>query len=282
MQDNYVIPNRNSSHEEKKKLGSGKKVLIWIGIFILLLVLIAGSYMLGAKSKEGTNKPTPTPPPPTPTSYLFEFPEETPTPITTISATPTKRTTPASSPTPTPTPVSKTEIINSEVSLDGFRSSNGGGNNSSDIRAGRNTDLVTRGFTSFELTNIPKGAAVQKATLKLYQTKVVGKPYSVNGVLKLDHITYGDSLDNNDYAMAALVSNMITISNNSAIEWKEVDVTSTVRNDLANARAKSQYRIHFTQESAGGEITGDFAHFDSANDYTDSTDHIPQLIVKYN
>src|SRR4030042_1973423 len=123
-----------------------------------------------------------------------------------------------------------------------------------------------RGFVSFDISDIPSGATISEATLRLYQVKTEGNPYgvSVGGKLNIDHLTYGDSLDNSDYAMAALTSNFVVLTNNSVVEWKDANVKTELKDDISNARSRSQYRIHFETENVGGDSTGDFAYFESS------------------
>ena len=116
--------------------------------------------------------------------------------------------------------------------------------------------------------------------MRLYQTKVIGNPYSAGGGLKVDHLTYGNSLDDTDYGMAALVSNLATIATSNVIGWKDTDITMAVRNDVENGRSQSQFRIHFTTENTGGTLIGDFAYFEAAED-SQGTGYTPQLVIKY-
>ena len=157
-------------------------------------------------------------------------------------------------------------------------SSNGGGNLRIDIRAGRNEFLVSRGFVSFELSSLPQGVQVQEATLRLYQTKVEGNPYGNLGSLKVDHLNFGDSLEDADYATPAILSSFATVSSKALIEWKDMNVTREVKDDLSVGRSRSEFRIHFTTEVTGA--TSDFAYFESAEN-TEGTGNTPQLVVKY-
>lgn len=149
-----------------------------------------------------------------------------------------------------------------------------------EIRAGRNANLVTRGFVSFEISDIPQDASIQNATLRLYQAKIIGNPYGAGGSIKIDHLTYGETLDNSDYAAPALSSSFVNLTSNATVEWKDADVSQKVKDDVANARSTSQFRIHFQTEVTGGDVTGDFAYFE-AKENTQNTGNTPQLVVKY-
>lgn len=263
---------------------SPKKKFPWkwviLGTLVLFSLGAAGvAYKYGS---QGAVEPTPTPTEaPTPTPEPSTSPTATPKP--TVKPTPTKTPTPTptKTPTPTPTPTSTTTTLNSSSAIDGFRSNNGGGNAGVEIRAGRNENLVTRGFASFDLGSIPSGKTIDQATLRLYQTSVIGDPYGAGGgSIKVDHLDFGDSLDNSDYAVAAISSSFATLSSSATVAWKEVDVTDALRNDRTNSRSRSQYRIHLTTETVGGDATGDFAYFESADNNTGSG-YTPQLVVRY-
>ena len=212
--------------------------------------------------------------PTAPVSLVVPTGSPTATPKATKSPTPTPK------PTPTPTPVTTKVTLGANGSLDGFEASNGGGNTANDIRAGRNTFLNTRGFVSFDIPSTLSGKTIDKATVRIYQTSIDGSPYNLLGSLKIDHLDYGNSLENSDYGTTSLSSSFNTVTSNAAIEWKDVDVTDMVRDDLSNSRQRSQFRIHFQTEGTGGDATGDFAHFESA-DNTVGTSNTPQLVVTY-
>lgn len=253
-----------------------KKILIILGALVFLSAIGGVSFILGKKTS--STEETALTPTPTPIDTLSPFYESTPTP-TPLSV---NQETPTVSPTatPTPTPEIKTKIITSEASLDGFRGSNGGGNYGLDIRTGRNLYLVHRGFVSFDLSTLPEGATITEATLRIYQYKTVGDPYGVGGKVVVDHLDYGDSLGNEDYSSAAILSSFVTLTQNDVIEWKDAEVTDRVVDDIDNNRGRSQYRIHHETESAGGSHTGDFAYYESAEN-NGGTGNSPQLVIKY-
>ena len=276
MDNDQVISAQDSSNQGAKP-SKGKKILMIVAGIILILGIGTGSYFLGTKSKS-VELITPTP---------FTLPEITsrPTPSdktneATNSASPSPTKKPSTTPTPTATPAIKQKTLSSSSALDGFQSSNGGGNKTIEVRAGRNINLVTRGFVSFDLSEIPSGVTIKEATLRLYQAKIIGNPYGAGGSLKVDHLNYGDSFENSDYGLAALSSSFITLTSNNAIEWKDAIVTDQIKDDLANARSRSQFRIHFQIENTGGDVTGDFAYFE-ASENNMATGNTPQLVVKY-
>lgn len=284
MQD--IDPFISDKPKKSKKLSLknlDKKSTAIAGAIIILIILV-GSFILfntNKPKKSSKDKITPTITEeeseditPTITPKPTKAPTSTPRPTITV---PTLTPVP---PTPTQEPVSHTSVINSDPSLDGFQSSNGGGNGGIEIRAGRNATLIVRGFVSFSLSTIPSGANITKATLKVYQHDTEGDPYGVGLRVMVDHLAYGDSFENSDYNLSSISSSFARLSENSDIGWKEVDVTDRVRDDMTNNRSRSQYRLHFANETIGGTGTGDFVYFESADNHF-GTGNIPQLVINY-
>ncbi|OGM28502.1 hypothetical protein A2962_00820 [Candidatus Woesebacteria bacterium RIFCSPLOWO2_01_FULL_39_61] len=275
MEDSFYTS--QESVEKTKNASFVEKIGPFVGITFPVFILVGVAYYLGRQSQKPYSE----------TLYSDQsltsspsVPPNSPTLISKIFVSPSVRPSPTISSRPSPTPMTKTKIITSIPELDGFRSSSGAGNQSSEIRVGRNINLVTRGFVSFSLNDLPSGINIEEANLRLYQTKVIGNPYSAGGGLKVDHLTYGNSLDDTDYGMAALVSNLATIATSNVIGWKDTDITMAVRNDVENGRSQSQFRIHFTTENTGGTLIGDFAYFEAAED-SQGTGYTPQLVIKY-
>ncbi len=207
----------------------------------------------------------------TPSLEITSTPTPTPLPTATINK----------NSSPTPSPIPKTEIITAIKSLDGFVSSNGYSAANSEIRVGRNKFLTSRGFLSFPLEKLPANAKIISATLRIYQVKTVGNPYSSEtGYIKIDHLVYGDTLDPSDYDTQAISSQFDDLSKNRLIGWKEVDVTNRVIEDVGSKREFSQFRIRFENEQKGQTDSGDYAYFESS-DNSEGTSNIPQILIKY-
>jgi len=212
-------------------------------------------------------------------------PTSTPYPTITIKPTLSVTATPFSSPkptaeaaTPTTTPTTLTQY--STASLDGFRSSNNGGNDSLEIRIGRNTNLTMRGFVSFDIPATISGKIIDSVSLRLYQYQVTGSPYSVGGNLQAEHVDYGSTLGDEDYSAAVFDSHTATVgASNPTLEWKDFIVTPAFKNDLQNGHSRSQYRLKFTTETVGGSDTGDFAYFYSSN--SGANTFPPQLLIRF-
>lgn len=192
--------------------------------------------------------------------------------------------TPSWKPTPTtktqPIPPVREIILTAESRLEGFRSSNGSGSTNSNIRAGRDNELVTRAFLSFDISRIPNNADVVLASLKIFQTKTLGNPYKVGGNLLIDHLNYGDSLDKNDFSTPALLSNFDIVSDKPSTGWRKVDVTNQLINDLVSAKTSTQFRLHFEKEILADDENGDYTYFESSEN-TQHSGNTPELIVEY-
>jgi hypothetical protein len=264
MEEEHINP--APKEEAAPPLSTAKKLLIVLAI-VFVFAVIAGAFWFGSQRKQEEPETTPTPAPTT---------EQTPSPTPEEEGSESPSLSP--SPTPSPTPEIKEKTIISTPFLDGYRGSNGFGSNGLYILVGKNVSVIQRGFVSFDLSGIPSDATIESATLRLYQTKVVGTPYSSGGDLKIDHLDYGDSLGNEDYGASAISADITTLTNNAAVEWKDADVTDALKNDLSNGRSNSQYRLHFNNEAMGS--ASNLAYFESA-DNSEGTDNLPQLVVKY-
>jgi len=207
-----------------------------------------------------------------PTTFITVFPKNFPT--NSLVASPTINTSPIPTATPKPTGTlftimplvvfhpSETQVLEGNASLDGYRSSNNGGSNTVEIWIGRNNIATFRGFVSFDLKSLPSNITIEKATLKMRQMGIVGKPYIIGGNVVVDHLDYGTSLDATDYNRAAIKTHIGVLSDNDTFEEKNLEVTDSVKNDLYYKRGRSQYRLRFATETIGGKSSGDIVYFD--------------------
>lgn len=178
------------------------------------------------------------------------------------------------------TEILKTKTLAAEAELDGFRTSNGRGNNVSEIKIGRNKEYVARGFLTFPTPDSFSANDVKSATLRIYRDTNQGDIKSL-GKLLIDHLNYGTALDDTDFAMPALVANFTEIKDPPDSAIVEIDVTDQIKDDLSNARSYSQYRIHFEEEIRSDVGNGDFVFIESGEDFLNSG-YPPQIIIKYN
>lgn len=271
--DVCALPHNNTKN---RSLYSWKHITIVLIVSLLIVVLTnLGSFYIGRKSVQ--NKQI---------EKSIQFPEPTlvvgvtNTPSPTMEASVAGSITPIKKGSPTPSIYSKTMILKSLPKTDGFITSDRAVTNANDIRIGDNGQSVMRGFVSFDLSPLPQGVQIGKATVRLYQAKVVENPFSIHGSLQIDYLTYGETLDADDYGLSALSLSFAAINQSKTEGWKEVDVTSKVKEDLANARSLSQFRIHFTNETVSNEKKENYVSFESAEN-ANKTGNTPQLVVSY-
>jgi len=134
------------------------------------------------------------------------------------------------------------------------------------------TENPSSGILGFDLRSMA-GKTIVSAKLRVYLVESTGW-MDFTGVV-VDHINFGSSIDATDYNGGTLASNIGTISSNSAVGWKELDVTSYVQADLTEGRASSQYRFMLN-----GVLGACVARFEDAEN-TGGTGNKPQLIITY-
>lgn len=170
---------------------------------------------------------------------------------------------------------------NSAVNVDGDVWSDGTVTDDGSVFTGDDSDnTYARGLFGFDVSSI-QGRTIVSATLRIYQSDTpTGTPYTSLGSIVVDHVNFGSSMDSSDLTGGTLTSNIGTISNNTTLEWKTLDVASYVQADLTAGRTSSQYRTRFTTntDSDGGQ---DMAFFEDAEN-TDGTGNTPQLVITYN
>jgi hypothetical protein len=139
-----------------------------------------------------------------------------------------------------------TVTLYSEPALDGHVSNNGWiASGYYNIYVGDDvSNQGWRGFVSFDLSSIPAGATITAATLRIFQSGCDGTPYSDLGNVLVDHLNYGDTLDGTDYDLPAIHSNIGILSDSSGHQWRELDVTIYVQDDINNGRVRSQFRLY--------------------------------------
>lgn len=279
MQENHVYVTQEVKSNKSRII---KITLLILGSILVFFGVGFGGYFIG-KNQSNDNSNTPPPSLFTDDALVNTSPSVTQAVIATPSVIISPSTTPTISKkvTPTPTSVPKSAVITSQADMDGYMASNDTGSESVEIKIGRNKYLTTRGFVAFDTAKIPKNAKIVEAKLRIYQVRTTGDPYTKLGSLKTDHLNYGDVLDKSDYSIPAILNGFAVISKDKNGQWKEIDVTPQLLDDLSALRMYSQFRFHFETEDKGDTVEGDFAYFESA-DNTEGTGNVPQLVVKYN
>lgn len=158
-------------------------------------------------------------------------------------------------------PPSRTEtvILKSVGSLDGYWLNDGTGSNDENILVGNGEqadpfgELVARGFLSFDVSSIPANATIEGVDLRFYQETIQGNPYEKLGNLMLEHVYYGNSLNDSAYDTPALGSANIAAQTLPGAWYVLADptITSWVESNLAAGRPQFQLRLRFRRETDG-------------------------------
>jgi len=153
-----------------------------------------------------------------------------------------------------------------------------------------------RSYLDFNLSQLPDTIKIQCVKLLIYQHFTAGN-YNIGQYPQwdipggdtlfcvIDHIIYGDSLDTLDWTAGdigdpqTLHHNIGIISKDSAQnEYKTMDVTEYVIDDINCKRKKSQYRIAFEIQEPDDK-KGDYIEFASGDIFNGNKR--PYLVVKY-
>jgi hypothetical protein len=111
-----------------------------------------------------------------------------------------------------------------------------------------------RGFIGFDINSLHNKTIVS-ATLRIFEIGKSGLPSSL-GSLGIDHVDFGQTLSANHATFYGnLHSGSIgTIPSLTIEEWKELDVTQHVTEDLSAGRHKSEYRLSFANPTNNNNI----------------------------
>ena len=121
-----------------------------------------------------------------------------------------------------------------------------------------------------------KGPDIESATLFVYQSSVVGSPYTTGGNIVVDLVDYGPTLDEGDWCVPATASDIGAISSNVALGFKSLDVTSSLASVLNQGNDLLQFRF----QSQGESSSSGYAVFQAGE--ARSSGLAPRLEVTYN
>jgi hypothetical protein len=169
---------------------------------------------------------------------------------------------------------------NSGGNVDGYVVSAGVVNTNTTIFIG---DFVAntyvRGFVGFDISSLA-GRSVISATLRMYQSSVLGIPYvDLGGTMVVDHVDFGSSIGVSDLAGGTLTPNVGTISTTANSEWKTLGVTGYVQADIDSGRTTSQFRLRFSTDTDSNNDS-DYALLEGAENFGGSG-NVPELVVIY-
>ena len=143
----------------------------------------------------------------------------------------------------------QTLTIDVDRALSGFLSANGFESSETDAFVGTVPDiggfLEERGILTFDLSSIPADATIVSAELKTLQGAQTGTPYDQVVRIIVDHINglqAGVSfLDFNSTPLSTITAP--PLSEDPVEEFKTLDVTDQVTNDMEQNRGESKYRL---------------------------------------
>ncbi|TAL39873.1 MAG: hypothetical protein EPN93_00350 [Spirochaetes bacterium] len=133
------------------------------------------------------------------------------------------------------------------------------------------SNSVYRCLLSFDITGLA-GKTITGVILRVHVASTTGTPFSGLGDLKADRIDYGTStptITDSTYYSGLSATDMGGMTADG--EWRVIDVTDAVMDDLAQGR--TQYRLHFVNDQWANQLA--YVSIDSG----DNTENQPELAV---
>ena len=144
-----------------------------------------------------------------------------------------------------------------------------------------------RGFLAYPLPDIPQNYSLNSATLFVFQNGSIGNDeegiYPIFNLASgdveppclIEHLDYGNYLDESDFSLPALHP-ADTISTTPEQDWRSLEVTDWVIDDIQNSRPYTQSRLRLSL-NYDTDYLMDLLCFRSAN----STEYKPFMIYEY-
>ena len=180
-----------------------------------------------------------------------------------------------------------TVVLRSEGPLDGYRSNDGRGSTKHDILAANAEfnpavgEVVWRGFMSFDLSAIPRPRSIQAAELRFFQVRIGGDPYGKLGRLILEHVAYGNRLEDAAYYLMPM-DTLVLQPQTKRKTWYVVSAPKLrdwIARDRAAGRNRFQVRVRWEWET-DGDGREDWVSIESPENFF-GTGNAPQLTVTY-
>ncbi|MDJ0976067.1 MAG: hypothetical protein QNJ98_16530 [Planctomycetota bacterium] len=137
--------------------------------------------------------------------------------------------------------------------------------------------LQLRQFYVFDRPALPAGATIVSARLFVYQESIEGDPYTELGRLLADHVDIGGTLSESDFDGGTLSSDIGTLSTDSTLEYKTLDVTAAVEADALAGRDTSAFRLRFLRGANGSRASAMLTTIEDLN----ATGRLPLLEITY-
>ena len=190
-----------------------------------------------------------------------------------------------------PAPVLRSLQVTSDPAMDGTVIGFGNALASQEPRVGdfpNNTGRF-RAIYTFDIAQIPAGAVIRSATLRVFQRRVEGAPYgSLGPNLFADHIDSRGAFDNtgnrlfDGYDLESPIGgfpNPRALLQTGPGGYRSMDVTAQVARDLSEGRTTTQYRVRFTLDTNGDNVADNVVLTDG-EDFA-GTGRLPLLEIDY-
>ena len=130
---------------------------------------------------------------------------------------------------------------------------------------------------SFSLEDVPAGAEITSALLRLRTTRVTGEPLLMDPLL-IERVDIGTALDGTDFSSLAL-SSATNVTMNGLLVTREIEVTTLVQQDVNELRTRTDLRLRLFG-GTDGDLRDDWFGFETGdNEYR--TGERAELSVTY-
>ncbi|MCA9315695.1 MAG: hypothetical protein H6806_03940 [Planctomycetes bacterium] len=134
-----------------------------------------------------------------------------------------------------------------------------------------------RMLLSFSLEDVPAGAEITSALLRLRTTRVTGEPLLMDPLL-IERVDIGTALDGTDFSSLAL-SSATNVTMNGLLVTREIEVTTLVQQDVNELRTRTDLRLRLFG-GTDGDLRDDWFGFETGdNEYR--TGERAELSVTY-
>mgnify|MGYP001822803427 CR=1 FL=1 len=162
--------------------------------------------------------------------------------------------------------------------LEGSLSVNGAGPTALPLRVGDDeNDLSWRGFTSFQMT-VPAGRTLKSAVLRLHLGVSTGDPFGTLGLLFLERIDMGPTLDVADLHAAPIASEIGPSS--APMGLSDYDVSTLVQDALDHGVTRVDIRLRFGVSVVTDDMAS-YLEFTSFDVDTDPVSLPPTLVLDW-
>lgn len=134
-----------------------------------------------------------------------------------------------------------------------------------------------RMLLAFPLDDVPMGARITSAALRLRTTRVVGEPLLIDPLL-IERVDIGTALDGTDFSSLAL-SSPTSVTMNSLLVTREIEITTMVQEDVDEMRSRTDVRLRLFG-GTDGDLRDDWFGFETGdNEYR--TGQRAELVITY-